>query len=71
MSSTAAIDPSVPSPAPPSATIDPPKRVTTAWLNREVPTMSPSSFQLLLDMLVKRGWTDEEIQERVLPLRSA
>lgn len=47
-----------------------PQRVTTAWMKREVPGMSPPSFDFLLDMLVERGWTDEEIKERVLPLRT-
>jgi hypothetical protein len=46
-----------------------PRRVTTAWLEREVPSMSPASFQRLLDLLASRGWEDDEIAERVLPLR--
>jgi hypothetical protein len=50
--------------------VDFPPRVTTAWLNREVPVMPSASFQDLLELLASRGWTEDEIKERVLPLRA-
>jgi hypothetical protein len=46
-----------------------PARITQAWLDREVPDMSPSSFARLLDLLAERGWGSEEIEERVISLR--
>ncbi len=46
-----------------------PARITQAWLDREVPNMSPGSFERLLDLLATRGWGSEEIEHRVMPLR--
>jgi hypothetical protein len=47
-----------------------PKRVTTAWLQGEVPTMSETSYERLVDLLVSRGWDEKEIERRVRALRS-
>lgn len=50
--------------------VDFPQRVTASWLEREVPGMSSTSFQRLLDVLASRGWKADEIEQRVLPLRT-
>jgi hypothetical protein len=47
-----------------------PKRVTTAWLQREVPTMSEASYERLVDLLVSRGWDENEIEQRVRARRA-
>jgi hypothetical protein len=47
-----------------------PKRVTTAWLRREVPTMSEASYERLIVLLASRGWEASEIDQRVRSLRA-
>lgn len=46
-----------------------PKRVTMAWLEATVPEMSAEPLERLLELLASRGWTEEEIEQRVLALR--
>jgi hypothetical protein len=47
-----------------------PQRVTESWLQREVPGMSEASVASLLDLLVSRGWDEDEIEQRVRVLRA-
>ncbi|HWX87568.1 MAG TPA: hypothetical protein VNX67_05290 [Solirubrobacteraceae bacterium] len=53
----------------PDTVIVVPLRVTQAWLQHEVPSMSVASFELLLEALHSRGWRRDEIEQRILPLR--
>jgi hypothetical protein len=47
-----------------------PKRMTQIWLEQNVPTMDDTSFQILLGELTRRGWTEAELEARVLPYYS-
>jgi hypothetical protein len=67
-----AATPLLPAPTSPgmgSADVAFPKRVTTAWLQREVPSMSEESYRRLVALLRRRGWGEQEVEQRVQRLR--
>lgn len=52
------------------ATVDAiPQRITQAWITATVPTMPDAQYQSLVGLLLERGWTEEEITDRVAFLR--
>jgi hypothetical protein len=68
-----AATPPLPAPTSPgirSADVAFPKRVTTAWLQREVPSMSEESYRRLVALLRSRGWGEHEVEQRVQRLRT-
>ena len=44
-----------------------PTRVTQAWIDANVPTMSASTLGEFLSELRKRNWSDSDIATRVIP----
>jgi hypothetical protein len=44
-----------------------PKRVSDAWLQQNVPARDEEGLQTLLGELLRRGWTESELNARVLP----
>ncbi|CAM3557418.1 hypothetical protein SMNI109538_00255 [Smaragdicoccus niigatensis] len=62
---TPTVPPSIPLMAP-SQTL--PARVTQKWLTANVPQMNQFQVPSVLHELRSRGWTDEKIQTKVLPL---
>lgn len=48
-----------------------PAVIGQGWLVAHVPTMPPDQFERLLDRLRAKRWTEQDLAERVLPLRDA
>ena len=46
-----------------------PKRISQGWLDRNAPTMDAGEFERLLARLRATGWRNDELTERVYPLR--
>ncbi len=49
------------------AQIDVPAEVSTAWLDRHLPTMEPDQIRLVVDELERRGWPAADAAVAVLP----
>lgn len=47
-----------------------PNRVTQAWLDEHVPALSDAAYEHLLTLLERRGWTADEVAERVASRRT-
>ena len=44
-----------------------PPSFTHAWIRRTLPTASPAEARALLDTMRRRGWTEAEVAERIMP----
>ncbi len=44
-----------------------PPSFTRAWIRRTLPTASPAEARALLENMRRRGWTEAEVAERILP----
>ena len=44
-----------------------PPSFTHAWIRRTLPTASPSEARALLHTVRRRGWTEADVAERILP----
>src|SRR5207245_5750870 len=44
-----------------------PRRVTQAWLEENIALMSANQLRQLLAALRKRGWSEDELRQRVFP----
>jgi hypothetical protein len=47
--------------------MDIPNRITQSWIERNLPSASVEEAFAVVAVLVSRGWTEEELQERVAP----
>jgi hypothetical protein len=48
-------------------TLDIPSRITQSWIERTVPGLNAAEYELLLEEMRARNWTDGDIAERVMP----
>lgn len=55
----------------PTSTLDMPKRFTQRWLVENVPELSPDELVQVIAELRRRGWTNADLERRVIPHLSA
>jgi hypothetical protein len=56
-----------PEPSEPVHSVELPARVTQAWIERTAPRLTAAAIPSFLQVLRRRGWSDSELAQRVVP----